>query len=89
MEDYAKGMTMTRAQPADAVAKFHLIVSSDAPHRSTVDGEYDRIAFPQWHDRGACLHARALLGDHELTAVEVDAGLRQQDRDLQWKTCSP
>jgi hypothetical protein len=44
-----------------------------------------RLALGQRNDLGARLHARALLGEHELAAGKVGAGPRQQQRDLQRK----
>ena len=43
------------------------------------------LALPQRHDLGARLHARALLGQHELAAREIALRLGQQERDLQRK----
>src|SRR5438876_10623301 len=47
--------------------------------------EHHRIALAELHDLGARLHARALLAQHEFAAGEIAPGLREQDRQLQWK----
>lgn len=85
MEDDPERVSAPFDDPADAVAQLHAIVAPRALHRTAVDGEDDGIALAQRHDRGARLHARALLGQHELATAEVDARLRQQHRHLQRK----
>jgi hypothetical protein len=56
-----------------------------APHRSLAHGEHDCIALLERHDVRTRLHARPLLGQHQLAAAEIDIGPRQQYCDLQRK----
>src|SRR5580658_3848105 len=65
-------------QPAHAVPHIDAIASPAAAHRALAHRKDHRFALPQRHDVRARLHARSLLGEHEFTAGEVGAGLRQQ-----------
>src|SRR5580704_7418065 len=76
-------MALAGPQPADAMAQVDAIAALGALDRPVVDGEHDGVALLERHDLRPALHARPLLGQHELAAGEVLAGLRQQDRDLQ------
>ena len=51
--------------------------------RPMVHREYGRLTTAQRHDLGPRLHARTLLGEHQLAAGEVRSRLGQQDHDLQ------
>ena len=85
MEDDPERVSTPFEDPADAVAQLRAVVAPLALHRTAVDREDDGIALAQRHDRGARLHARALLGQHEFATAEVDPRLRQQHRHLQRK----
>ena len=50
-----------------------------------MDGKGYGIALLKWHDLGAALHARPLLGEHELATGEIVPRLREQDRNLDWE----
>ena len=78
-------MAFARADAADAVAQVDAIKSAGALHRPVMHRKHHRVALTQRHHLGTRLHARPLLGQHELAAGEIAARLRQQDRDLQRK----
>src|SRR3546814_8128284 len=82
VEDDAGGVAPAGTDPTDAVAKSDAVVASRAPDRPAVHGEGDGIALPERHDLRSRLHARALLGQHELAAGEVPARPGEPDRDL-------
>src|SRR5262245_9320473 len=63
----------------DAIGPFRAL------HWPIVDGKGDSIALPQRRYLGPALHARALLGQHELAAAKVASRLRKQDRHLDRK----
>lgn len=80
-------MPQTASHPAHAMAECGAVDAARALHRALMHGEHIGITLPERHDRGAGLHARPLLGDDELAALEIAplefrAGLGQQDRDL-------
>ena len=50
-----------------------------------MDGKGYGIALPKRHDFSTALHARPLLGAHELAASEILARLREEDRNLDWE----
>src|SRR5258708_6588780 len=77
VEDHADGASFARIEPADAVVQLHLIVAAPPLHRTAVDREDGRIALLERQNHGAGLHAGALLGHHELAALEVLARLIQ------------
>jgi hypothetical protein len=56
----------------------------DASRPSRLSVHYG-IALLKWHDLGAALHARPLLGEHELATGEIVPRLREQDRNLDWE----
>ena len=85
MKDDSERMAMARAQLADAMAQFDVIGTARALHRPAVDREHHCIALRQRHHRRARLHARALLGQDELAAVEILAWRAEQNRHLQRK----
>ena len=72
-------MRLTPCRSADAIGPARSL------NRTLAHGEDHPVALPQAHDLGARLHARALLGQHELAAGKVPPRRRQQDRDLQRK----
>ncbi len=59
------------------------VCAARALHGSLPDGEDHTIAAGQWDDFGARLHARALLGNDEFAASEIEAGLGEQEGSLQ------
>ena len=67
------------------MAHVDAIDAARALHRAVMHREDHRIALRERHDLGARLHARALLGQHELAAGEILARRRQQHRRLQRK----
>ena len=70
---------------ADAVAERHPVRPARALRRPVAHGEDHAVALPEAHDLGARLHARPLLGQHELAAGKIPSGRGEQDRDLQRK----
>ncbi|MNP36449.1 hypothetical protein D3C76_1298420 [compost metagenome] len=64
-------MPFSAVQATDAVAQGHPIVTAHAFDRALVDRKDQAVAFFQTDDLRARLHARTLLGEHELTAGEV------------------
>ena len=50
-----------------------------------MDGKGYGSALLKWDDLGAALHARPLLGGHELATGEIVPLLREQDRNLDWE----
>src|SRR3546814_2121717 len=67
-------------QAADAVAHGRAVKALAALHRPAVDREDHRLALRQAHHLGARLHARPLLGQHELAAAEVGRRIAEQER---------
>ncbi len=65
--------------------KFTRYEPAGALYRPVMHREGHRIALGERHHFGAALHARALLGQHELAAGEIAAWLGQQDRHLDRK----
>jgi hypothetical protein len=82
VEDDPDGVPHTRADAAHAVAQVHPVVALRSLHWPVMDCKGHGIALTKWHDFGAALHARPLLGQHELAACEVLAGLRKEDCNL-------
>ena len=85
VEDDAERVAVAGAHAAHAVAHVDAVDAARALHRAVVHREDHRLALPQRHDLGARLHARALLGQHELAAGEIARPAGQQDRHLQRK----
>src|SRR5256886_9017878 len=82
---HAQGVTVSGANPADAVTKIHAIHSASACHRAMMHGEDYRVSLAKRHDLGPRLHAGPLLRNDKLPPGEVLTRLRQQDRHLQRK----
>src|ERR1700677_1071414 len=78
-------MSSALADLTDAVAERYALVAANARHRPAIHSEHYAVALGERDDGGSGLHARPLLRQHELAALEVDAGLGQQRRDLQRK----
>ena len=74
---------MAGADLADAMAQINAVEAARPLYRPVMHSKCHRIALLQRHHFGPRLHARPLLGEHELAAVKIAAGLRQQYRDLQ------
>src|SRR5437764_1607560 len=83
MEDDAEGEALASAQARDAVAHGGAVPAARALHRPLVDGEDDCVALAERYDLAARLHARPLLDQHELAAVELPRRVAQQDGGLQ------
>ena len=85
MKDDAERMAMAGAQTAHAMPHVHPIDAPRALHRPMMDREDHAFALLERDHLGARLHARTLLGQHELAAGEVVAGAGEQERDLERK----
>src|SRR5262245_39529772 len=85
VEDESDGVPHPGTEAAHTVAEVHAIAALRPLHWPVVDGKGYGITLPKRHDLGAALHARPLLGQDELAAGEVLAGLGQEDRDLDRK----
>ena len=85
VEDHAQRVTLPGSHAADAVAEVDAIDPARATHGALVHGKDHGIPPSERHDLDARLHARPLLGQHELAAGELLAGLRQQARNLKRK----
>ena len=48
-----------------------------------VDGKYDALTLVERGHLGPRLHARPLFGEDEFAPREIDAGLCEQERDLE------
>src|SRR4051794_21299796 len=79
----AKRRPGTPRERADAVAQPHAVVSATAGGRAVVGREDDERALRWAQDVGAALGSRTLLEQHELAALEVDAGLAEHGDDLE------
>src|SRR5688500_9786912 len=76
-------MAPSRPDLAYPVTQRHPVVAFGPALRPAVHGKDHGIAPRQRDDLDAGLHARPLLGDGELAALEFPAGLREQDGDLE------
>src|SRR5262249_27323608 len=85
MEDHTHSVALAGTQPADAMPQIDAIDAARSLHRPVMHGEGDRVALLQPDHFGPRLHPWTLLGQDELSALEVAPGLGQQDRDLQRK----
>ena len=54
-------------------------------HGTMINGEHNAVALTKRHNHRPRLHAGPLLGKHELSASEVFARLRQENRELERK----
>src|SRR5438477_299311 len=78
VKDDAGRAALARAQHADTVAHVDAVDAAGALHRAVMHGDHRGVALAQRQHARTRLHARALLGHHELAAAEVAARLRQQ-----------
>src|SRR5579862_8619734 len=81
----AERETLSPANAAHAVTECDAVHAPRAAHRPPVHREDHGVALPKRHHLCPRLHARALLGQHELTACEVLVRAREQHRDLERK----
>src|SRR5258708_30966670 len=73
MEDDARGAAQARTHATDAMPQVAAVDAPRALHRALMHRDHRGIALAQGqHDRPR-LHPRALLGHHELAALEVAA----------------
>src|SRR5579864_389214 len=85
VEDHAQRMAPAGPKPADAMPQVDAVGAARPLDRPMIHGKGNRIALPERNHLRARLHARPLLGQHELAALEVAPRLGQQERDLQRK----
>ena len=78
MKDDADGVAPAGAQTADAVAQVDTVRAARALHRAMMHGEGDRVALSERDNLGTRLHARPLLGEHELAALEIAPRFRSR-----------
>src|SRR5689334_17162700 len=83
VEDDPDRVALTGADAADAMTHFYAVNALAALNRAAVDGEHDRVALLQRDHFDPALHPRALFGQNEFAAGKIQAGLRQQDGELQ------
>src|SRR6516164_4325103 len=82
VENDADGVAPARAEPAYAMAQVDAIAAARPLHRAMMHGKGHRVALGERHHFGTRLHARALLDQYELAALEIAPRFRQQGRDL-------
>ena len=82
MKDDADSVAPARPDSADAMAQVDAIAPPPPLDRTVMHGKGDRTALRERYHLGARLHARPLLGQHELAAFEIAARLRQENRQL-------
>src|ERR1700734_2651809 len=85
MKDHAQREAFAAFDPAHAMAQIDAISPARSLHWPLAHCEDDAVALRERRDLRARLHARPLLGQHELATGEVAPGLGQEDRDLQRK----
>ena len=89
MEDNAQHVPSAGADAAHAVSMLDSINATGTLHRTIPHREYRQIALSQLKYLDLRLHARALLRDDEVTALEIATGFREEDRRLQRKHLFP
>jgi hypothetical protein len=67
----------------------HPVRPSYAPYRAVTNGDHCSVSLTQRQHKRSRLHPRALLGHHELAALEVSPRLRKQDHELERKNVLP
>jgi len=85
VEDDTGRVAAPRPEATHAVPQIDSIDAARSVHGPVVNSEDHRVALPQRNYFWARLHSRPLLGQDELAASKVPAGLRQQDGDLERK----
>ena len=83
MKDDAQCVAAAGSHTADTVANVDAVEAARSLHWSVPDREDDAVAAAERDDLDARLHPRPLLGEDELAAGEVRAGLLQEYRDLE------
>ncbi len=78
MKDQVYGDPLAASHPANGMPKVDAVVPLRPPKRPVVYGEHRRIAFLERNHHGPRLHARPLLGHHELAPSEILSGLSEQ-----------
>src|SRR4029077_2508486 len=68
VKDHANRVAAPRPHAADAMSQGHSIDAAGTLHGTVLDGEDHAIASAERHHLHPRLHARPLLGQHELTA---------------------
>ncbi len=76
MEDDADRVTLTGAQPADAMPKTDAVRAARSSNGAMMYRESDGITLTQRYHFRPRLHARTLLGEHKLAPGEVPSRLR-------------
>jgi len=85
VEDDPHGVPHAGTDTTYAVAQVNAVIALRSLHRPVMDGEGHSITLPKRHDFSTALHARPLFGQNELATREVQAWLREKDRDLDWE----
>ena len=80
MEDDTDRVAVSRAQATDAVPEIDPVHPARALHRALMNREDHGVSLSQGHDLDPGLHARALLGEDQLSAGEVAIGLGECGR---------
>ena len=83
MKNDAGGVAVARADAAHAMPQVHAIHTAHAPHGAVMDGDHRSVALTQRQHERPRLHARTLLGHHELATFEIAPRLRKQYHHLQ------
>lgn len=79
----AERVAVPGALMADTVQEINAIAASRIVYRAAIHREDDSIALAKQRHFRARLHSRTLLGQHELSAAEISARLREQHGELQ------
>jgi hypothetical protein len=77
------GVAVARANTAHAMPQVYTVRTARTLHWAVMDRDHRSVALMQWQHERSRLHARALLGHHELATFEIAARLRQQYHHLQ------
>src|ERR1700730_2663275 len=72
------GVAVARANTAHAMPEVYTVRTARTLHRAMVDRDHRSVALVQRQHERSRLHARTLLGHHELPTLEIAARLRQQ-----------
>ena len=83
VEDDAGGVPVARAHRAHTMSEIDAIHAAYTLHRPMMDREHRSITLLQRQHHRPRLHARTLLGHHELAACEIPPRIRQEYRHLQ------
>src|SRR5689334_11257566 len=89
VEDNSQGMALTCLHLTHTVSHVNAISPARCANRPMVNGKRHGIALPKRNHRGPRLHPWTLLCQHELAALEIMVGLRQQDRNLEGEDVLP